>query len=173
MGPVTALLDRPVFQIAVVVVDLEVALERYSRLLGAGPWRCYTFSAAMHTFCEYRGGRTDFSARLALNDQSPQLELIEPRAGASIHQDWLHERGEGVHHVGVIVDSVADAISQMARAGCPVIQAGSGFGVAGDGAYAYFDTQDDLGLIVEAVEPPERMPAAELVWPRGSFTSDR
>lgn len=106
------------------------------------------------------------SAGLALNNGSPQLELVEPRKGPSIHADWLAERGEGMHHVGVIVDSLAHAVSAMSQAGYPVIQSGAGFGAARDGAYAYFDTTAHLGLIVEAVEPPDHMPEADFVRPR-------
>ena len=43
-----------------------------------------------------------------------------------------------------------------------VIQSGSGFG---DGAYAYYDTERDLGLIVEAFEPPQRLRDPDYVWP--------
>lgn len=53
----------------------------------------------------------------------------------------------------------------MAAAGYEVVQAGSGFGVDGDGAYAYFDTWRDIGLSIEAVEPPGRMPDPDFVWP--------
>ena len=54
----------------------------------------------------------------------------------------------------------------MSQAGYPVIQSGAGFGAARDGAYAYFDTTAQLGLIVEAVEPPDHMPEADFVRPR-------
>jgi hypothetical protein len=36
-----------------------------------------------------------------------------------------------------------------------------GFGTAGDGAAAYFDTAEKLGFLVEAVEPPGEMPPLE------------
>jgi Glyoxalase/Bleomycin resistance protein/Dioxygenase superfamily len=159
-----AILGRPVFQIAVVVRDLDVALRRYSAVLGGGPWRCYAFSAAIHAWCEYRGEPTRFSVRLALNDATPQLELIEPLTGPSIHEDWLRDRGEGLHHVGIVVDSLEAATSWMQAAGYDVLQAGAGFGANGDGAYAYFDTQRDLGLIVEAVDPPSRMHEPDRIW---------
>ena len=157
------ILGQRLFQIAIVVRDLDAALGRYSAVLGDGLWRCYEFSAALHSWCEYRGKPTSFSARLALNDASPQLELIEPVVGPSIHEDWLRDRGEGLHHVGVVVDSVEAATLRMQAAGYDVLQAGAGFGADGDGAYAYFDTQCDLGLIVEAVEPPLRMPEPDRV----------
>jgi catechol 2,3-dioxygenase-like lactoylglutathione lyase family enzyme len=168
VASIDALVDGRVFQIAVVVRDLETALERYAAVLGAGPWRGYRFTADIHMSCEYRGGPTDFELRLALNDQSPQFELIEPGEGPSIHEDWLNERGEGLHHVGVIVESVAATVTRMTQAGYAVIQAGAGFGAKKDGAYAYFDTQDDLGLVLEVVEPPASMPEIDFVWPQES-----
>jgi hypothetical protein len=134
-------------------------------LLGPRSWRCYIFGADWHSSCEYRGGPTSFSVRLALSDGSPQLELIQPIEGPSIHEDWLRERGEGVHHLGVIVDSVPRTVERMATAGYEVVQTGSGFGAEGDGVYAYFDTSRDIGVSIEAVEPPSRMPDPDFVWP--------
>ena len=166
MIAVQAIAGRPIFQIAFVVRDLEQALERYSAALGAAPWRCWTFGAEDHDYTEYRGRQTSFSTRLALNHSFPQLELIQPLMGPSAHQDWLERRGEGPHHVGIVVDSVLETIAQMARAGYPVVQSGAGIGPQRDGAWAYFDTTDALGLMLEAVEPPTRMPPIEFAWPR-------
>jgi catechol 2,3-dioxygenase-like lactoylglutathione lyase family enzyme len=154
-----------IFQVAFVVHDLTGALERYQTLLGPRSWRCYIFGADWHSSCEYRGGPTSFSVRLALSDGSPQLELIQPIEGPSIHEDWLRERGEGVHHLGVIVDSVPRTVERMATAGYEVVQTGSGFGADGDGVYAYFDTWRDIGVSIEVVEPPGRMPDPDFVWP--------
>jgi methylmalonyl-CoA/ethylmalonyl-CoA epimerase len=96
--------------------------------------------------------------RLALNDRSPQYELIEPLSGPSIHADWLEERGEGFHHVAYVVASLEQTTAEMESAGHPAIARIHSFGSAGDGAAAYFDTADVLGFLVEAVEPPARMP---------------
>jgi catechol 2,3-dioxygenase-like lactoylglutathione lyase family enzyme len=163
---IQAFAGRPIFQLAFVVRDLEPALERYSALLDVAPWRCYRFGAWHHATCEYRGAPSDFAVRLALNDAEPQLELIEPVEGRSTHRDWLEERGESPHHVGVIVDSVDEAVAEMAAAGYEVVQRGSGFSPQGDGAWAYFDTAAHLGLLVEAVEPPTSMPPVDFTWPR-------
>jgi catechol 2,3-dioxygenase-like lactoylglutathione lyase family enzyme len=165
VNDVDALVGGEVFQIAFVVRDLDAALRRYTRFIGGAPWRVFTFSAAIHREASYRGRPTDFSVRLALNGTSPQYELIEPVDGAGVHGAWLDERGEGFHHVGVIVDSVAETVDRMAAAGYEAVQTGSGFGATGDGIYAYFDTAADLGCLVEAVEPPERMPDPDRTWP--------
>src|SRR5262245_19489254 len=108
---------------AVVVRDLGASLDHYARLLPGRTRRCWTFTAAQPTTVEYRGGSTTFTARLALDDRSPQLELIEPLDGDSIHRDWLVEHGGGLHHVGVVVESVAEVVVQMTSAAYPVIQA--------------------------------------------------
>jgi catechol 2,3-dioxygenase-like lactoylglutathione lyase family enzyme len=170
--PIPAFAGRPVFQFAFVVEDFEAALERYSNTLNTGPWRCWRFGAELHEACEYRGGPTEFTSLLALNDQSPQIELIQPLSGPSVHKDWLDAHGPGAHHLGIVVASVAEAAAQMADAGFPALQSGSGFGPDGSGTYAYFDTAAALGLMVEAVEPPTSMPPVDFVWPRERQASD-
>jgi hypothetical protein len=49
----------------------------------------------------------------------------------------------------------------MEAAGHPVIARIHSFGGDRDGAAAYYDTADALGFLVEAVEPPARMPAPD------------
>ena len=68
---IEAFAGRSVFQIAFVVNDLEEALERYSAALNAAPWRCYTLGAKGHEVCDYHGGPTSFSSRLARRGPTP------------------------------------------------------------------------------------------------------
>ncbi len=91
-------------------------------------------------------------------------ELIEPLDGPSIHADWLEERGEGFHHVGYVVASLERTTAEMEAAGHPVVARIHSFGADGDGAAAYYDTASALGFLVEAVEPPGRMPAADFTF---------
>jgi methylmalonyl-CoA/ethylmalonyl-CoA epimerase len=152
MERIGAMLGGRIFQIAMVVSDLDAALRRSTEIFGQTAWRCYVFGPVGNH--RYHDRPTSFSARLALNDATPQMELIEPLEGDSIHRDWLAAHGEGLHHIGVIVPSVEQATASMEALGCPAIQAGESFGAAGDGAYAYYDATAIVGLIVEAVEPP-------------------
>lgn len=146
------------FQIALVVHDLERAVAEMDVLLGAGPWRGYVFDQATVSGGEYHGQPADWSVRIVLNDSRPQLELIQPGTGANIYSDWLEARGEGLHHIGYTVESVAETTVRMEAAGHPAIQAGHSFGAERDGAFAYYDTADAIGFILEAVEPPGSMP---------------
>jgi methylmalonyl-CoA/ethylmalonyl-CoA epimerase len=165
MEAVGAMLGGRVVQVAIVVSDLDAALRRSAEIFGGDRWRCYTFGPfGQH---DYYGVPNRFSVRLALNDASPQVELIQPLEGQSIQRDWLEERGEGLHHIAVVVPSVAQAIEAMAELGYPLMQSGRGFGVGGDGdgAYAYIDTTAALGLIVEAIEQPSSLPPPDAIWP--------
>ena len=148
------------FQIAFVVAELERATREFSERLSAGPWRGWIFGPQGQGR-EYRGHPAEWTLRLALNNRSPQYELIEPLAGPSIHADWLNERGEGFHHVGYVVRSPAQTTAEMEAAGHPVVARIHSFGAAGDGAAAYCDTAEALGFLVEAVEPPSAMPPTD------------
>jgi hypothetical protein len=151
-----------------VVTDIWAAIERYDRMLGPRQWSCYRFGSAMHASCSYRGEPAEFEVFLAIGDGEPQFELIEPLAGRTVHADWLREGGKGVHHLGVVIRSVSECVERMERAGYSVIQAGEGIGPACDGRYAYFDTARDLGVDLEAIEPPSGMPEPEFIWPEGA-----
>ena len=154
---VPSLAGRAPFQIAFVVRDLERAARELDARLAAGPWRGWVFGPQGEGR-EYRGRPAKWTLKLALNDRSPQYELIEPLEGPSIHADWLAERGEGFQHVAYVVESVAAVTAEIEAAGHPAIARIHSFGAAGDGAAAYFDTVDALGFLVEAVEPPGAMP---------------
>lgn len=146
---VPSLAGLALFQLAFVVADLEGAAHEFEARLGAGPWRGWLF-----------GLQGDWTIKLALNNLSPQYELIEP-LGPSIHADWLAERGEGFHHVGYLVSSVAQTTAEMEAAGHAAIARIHSFGAAGDGDAAYYDTAEVLGFLVEAVEPPAAMPPTD------------
>jgi catechol 2,3-dioxygenase-like lactoylglutathione lyase family enzyme len=158
----------PVFQVGIVVADLERALRAYSALWDVGPWRCYTFSPATVSKLQYHGTRAEYSMLVALTNGAPQLELIQPLEGPSIYEDHLRERGEGLHHLAVYVDSIEDAVAELRARGHSCLAAGWGFSAVGDGAFAYFDTARDLGLILEVVQAPTRMREPDYLWPGGS-----
>ena len=100
-------------------------------------------------------GPGDAKTRAALlSAGETEIELLEPLTPDSPISRYLAKRGEGLHHIGVIVPSLVEATAAMQTLGCPVIQSGSRFGAAGDGEFAYYDASTSLGMIVEAVVPP-------------------
>jgi methylmalonyl-CoA/ethylmalonyl-CoA epimerase len=146
----------PVHQVGIVVEDIERAIDGHARLLGLADaaWRRADFGPHSVEKLWVRGEPAEFSIRLGFAGEHPELELIEPVSGPSIYREWLDERGEGLHHLAVVVTSLADATSAMEDAGFAVLQAGTGFAPAGRGGFAYYDTAAALGYLIEAVELP-------------------
>ena len=156
---------RPIGQIGIVVPDIERALDRYSNLWGVGPWIGYTYGPDTIPHLIYRGKPGRCSVRIALAGQSPQIELLQPLAGPSVYDGWLETRGEGVHHLAVMVELIHDAIKAMEISGYALLQAGYGYGLDGDGGFAYFDTHHDFGVIIEMLEVPKRRRKPDFTWP--------
>jgi hypothetical protein len=80
-----------------------------------------------------RGRTAAYATRLAMNSDHPQVELIDSTLGPNLYEEWLDAHGEGIHHLGYYVESVADAISEMQRAGYEAVQTGIATGLDGDG----------------------------------------
>jgi catechol 2,3-dioxygenase-like lactoylglutathione lyase family enzyme len=164
-GPAAAWVGRSAGQVGIVVPDLEAAAARFSELWQSGPWRIWTYGPELLSEQLYRGRPTPYAVRIALNSQQPQLELLQPLAGPSIYHEWAERHGAGVHHLAVYVESLDDAIRSMDEAGVALLQLGRGIGLDGDGGFAYFDTEERLGVLLEAVEVPARRREPELVIP--------
>ncbi len=159
-------LFRAVDQVAVVVRDLDAAMRKYSDEFGIGPWSVYTFSPDWIQAMTFRGKEQGYTMKLALADAGGMMyELIEPVEGPNSYQEFLDESGEGLHHLGYFVEDIDEAIEEMEQKGYPLLQSGRGFGVDGDGGYAYFETEKSLGCIIEAINLPREMPEPERVFP--------
>jgi catechol 2,3-dioxygenase-like lactoylglutathione lyase family enzyme len=151
-------------QIGIVVRDLDRGVAAYSELLGLTGWKGYTYGPELLRDMTYRGSVGTFSMRIALSGADPVVELVEPVDGPSIYDEWLAEHGEGLHHVGVEVPSIAEAIDRARVAGYEVLQSGRGYGLDGDGGFAYLDTFSAVRVIVELLEFPARRRTPEQTW---------
>lgn len=153
-------------QVAVVVRDLDAAMLHYTEKIGIGPWSVYTYGPDLLHTMTYRGEKRPYVMKLALAFSGPTMyELIESVEGPNVYEEYLTEHGEGLHHLGYYVDDIHAEIAKMESLGYALLQSGEGFGVNGDGAYAYFDTATDLGCIIEAIEQAKELPPPERTFP--------
>jgi hypothetical protein len=150
-------------QIGIVVGDIDVAMHRYTRIFGCGPWHLYTYGPAVVEDLTFRGAAAQFEMRLALAGSGPQLELIQPLTGPSLYHEWLERHGEGLHHIGMRVPDLDAGIRDMEQRGFAVLQSGRGYGLDGDGGFAYLDTAAELGVILELIEVPARRREPEAI----------
>jgi methylmalonyl-CoA/ethylmalonyl-CoA epimerase len=159
-------LRNGIAQVAILVKDLEKTVEHYWIMFGIGPWHFYTYAKPLVKKMSYRGQPADYQMRIALSQLGPlRIELIEAKEGDSIYADFIQEHGYGVHHLGVLVEDMDNALKQTHSAGLNMIQDGSGFGLDGDGHYAYLETEEFLGVTLELIQRPNTRVRPEKVFP--------
>ncbi|MBN1190833.1 MAG: VOC family protein [Dehalococcoidales bacterium] len=134
------------FQIGLVVRDMDQAIERFSAL-GLGPFYDKTPPAgARETF---RGKPFVPSQSVSIKATRPgnfELELIQPLEGESPHKEYLQSKGEGIQHIALYVDDLDQAINTLLERGCTMLLDSRETG----GRIAYLDLEA-AGLIVELV----------------------
>lgn len=150
-------------QVAFLVPDLREAVARWSTVFGDEEWLVYSYGYDTLPVSSNRGEPGRFRIRLAMHGRSPQVELIELLEGPSIYHDWVEERGWGLHHLGYWIPSIADVVERFRAVGREPDMSGSGYGVQGDGGYAYYDLMNELGVVAEFIEVPSvRRPSETL-----------
>jgi methylmalonyl-CoA/ethylmalonyl-CoA epimerase len=131
-------------QIGVVVENLERTVERYRELLGLGDWSYASVPTQTSDDSD-----EPVAARIAWTMLGQvELELIEPRTHTGIYADCLRERGPGLHHVMFSVAEYDGLANHMADHGIQVLRSGR----LQHTRFRLFDTETDLGLIVEIAE---------------------
>ncbi|NPV87745.1 MAG: hypothetical protein HPY45_17235 [Anaerolineae bacterium] len=160
-------LKNGIAQLAILVPHLEEAVENYWKQFGIGNWHIYTYAKPLVKKMTYHGKPAEYKMRVALSYFGDmRVELIEIVEGSTIYADFVKEHGYGVHHFGVLVENMEEALAEAKRAGFEVIMEGSGFGLDGDGYYAYLDTENAIGVTIELIERPKgRMPPEAILFP--------
>ena len=142
------------FQLGIVVRDLQKAMELYEDLLGIDDWAEMEILSEYFDSMESNGEPVEDACFLAaMADVGDlQLELIQHVKGNLPYGEFLEEHGEGLHHVGHIhVPDVPATVKALEERGYPCIFSGSTPGTT----FAYVDMTEVLGVIVELVEKPE------------------
>lgn len=149
-----AAIGAPIGQIGIVVEDLDRALSANQLTLGATKFDVHVMGPDSFTEVFHHDAPSTSEIRVALSRTSPQVELIEPLSGRGIHSEFLEERGGGIHHLGFFVEDVEAVKARFAAAGRSPVFHGRGFGKRGDGAFAYYDTFNEAGYWIEAIQWP-------------------
>ena len=139
----------PVMQLAFVPRDVEQARRFWTETMGVGPF--FRLPHIAYKSARYRGepSHVDFSVLIGYWG-GLQIELIEQHCDSpSIYKSWLDEGREGLHHVCLLVDSIAHARAVCAKAGAAIEQE-----VFLDNAEAFYvDTGGGAGTMVEVLQP--------------------
>lgn len=141
----------PISQIAIVVRDIDQALEAYTRVLGWGPWNVYEHKPPALHDTYLHGEPTEYTMLGAETHVGPiVVELLQPVHGPSIYKEWLEEHGEGLHHIAVMRPTPEESDATRAHF------AGLDAGVLMEGRigetiqFYYLDTEPLLKVILES-----------------------
>jgi hypothetical protein len=150
-------------QVAMVVRDLETTMRTYVEEYGIGPWEIYEFNPSNVADMTKDDAPAEYAMRLALTKVGSVLwELIQPLDDRSIYAEFLAERGEGLHHVGVGTRDYAEALAELKGKGHSVLSGGLYNGVS----FAYLSTDRDLKVITEIFDwPPGLVQEPDAVYP--------
>lgn len=157
---------KEIAQVCLIVKDIDQAVENFWKCFGIGPWSFYTYGKPLVKRMTRHGQPTEYKMKVALANVGPlRIELIEPLEGDTVYQEFVDKHGYGVHHFGVLVENMQEALGRAKSAGFEMTQDGAGFGPDDDGHYAYLDTEDLIGTTIELIERPKRRNPPEKVYP--------
>ena len=140
-------------QVAVIVRDIEATKVKYAEFLGVDVPPTIGGGDFDITQTNYKGSPAPrANCKMAFFDAGPQLniELIEPNGEKSTWQDFLDEKGEGLHHIAFGVKGTDEKVEACEKFGMTLTQRGK-YGDA-SGEYAYLDATKDLKCFIELLE---------------------
>ncbi|MFA5468876.1 MAG: VOC family protein, partial [Sphaerochaetaceae bacterium] len=94
-----------------------------------------------------------------------RIEIIENLEGDTIYTDFIAKHGYGLQHLGIYVNDIEKALEEAKKAGFSVIMEGGGFGLDGDGYFAYLDTENEFGISYELIQRPLKRHEPEEIYP--------
>jgi catechol 2,3-dioxygenase-like lactoylglutathione lyase family enzyme len=161
--------------VCVVSADLDRAIRIWADRYGVGPWSVWTKDAS-NMAAAVDGRATEFAMRVALASlpSGVRIELIQPLDDRSPYAESLARHGgaDHIHHLRFDIDD-HDASAARLRDGLglrTILHArfAGAPGVEGSFTGTYFDTESDLGFVMEIGVAPEgfAMPAPDDVYPR-------
>jgi catechol 2,3-dioxygenase-like lactoylglutathione lyase family enzyme len=140
--------EAAIFEVGVVVKDLDKAIE-YLTSLGLGPFR---IRMSTHPSGLVRGKKAYYKVRVAMSQQGPvQLQLIEYLEGETIFQEFLREKGEGLHHIAFKVRDLTAALARSVPKGMSVLQQDR---FVGGGGLAHLNSTKMGGFIIKLIQHP-------------------
>ena len=138
--------------ISIVVKDIDAAVKFYESI-GIGPFEGYPpIKEYIKIDVPDKEGFYDLTIKCA--KMGPvELQLIQPGKGGSLYKDFLEKRGEGVYHLGFVVDDIDDSEAEVKSMGLGVISSGRRENGSG---FSYLDTADKAGVtLLIRQSPPE------------------
>jgi len=133
--------------VGVIVRDMEKTIE-YLSSIGIGPFGVE--DGPLYVEVPFKGELYGKPAEWKVKISNAkigdsELELLQPSGGESALQEFLDNHGEGLHHIGYLVDDVRGEVEKLKKQGVKVITSAN---LEGRG-FAYMDTSAVGGIVTE------------------------
>jgi len=134
-------------QVGIVVNSFDETVKFYQESFGIGPFEIFEVN---YTDATYYGEKAGYRGKRAFGKMGPMMiELIELIEGKTIHEQFLQEKGEGLHHLGFEVQDLKESVARAERLGFKVTQSWQ----REDGlGFAYLDSDKIGGVIFEMIQ---------------------
>ncbi|MBM3118757.1 MAG: methylmalonyl-CoA epimerase [Chloroflexi bacterium] len=129
---------KKVHHVAVVVKNLDEALQLYDNFFGAKPSKIETIP------------QQGVKAALLPMAQGGEIELLEPIDPQSGVAKFLESRGEGIHHICLEVDDVDQELCTLADKGAQLIDKQGRPGLAGK--VGFIHPKSTKGVLIELAQ---------------------
>jgi methylmalonyl-CoA/ethylmalonyl-CoA epimerase len=127
-----------VHHVAVVVKNLDEALELYNNLFGIKPSKIETIQ------------QQGVKVALLPMTEGGEIELLEPIDSQSGVAKFLETRGEGVHHICFEVKNVDEALCELANKGAKLLDKQGRPGLAGK--VGFIHPKSTKGMLIELAQ---------------------
>ncbi len=139
-------------QIGIVVKSVDETIKYFEKEFGFGPFEVRNVDYSDAT---YYGKKAGYRGKRGFFHLGPiEIELVELIDGKTIHEDFIKQHGEGLHHIGFEVKNLPQAKKNAEKAGFKITQ---GFSRADGSGFAYLDSDKTGGVIMELIQPQKKL----------------
>ena len=143
----------PVRQVGIVVENIEKTAKYYSSMFGIGPFTIYDNDLPRAVS---NGKPAPVRMKTAFAQMGPiQIELIQPIEGGEVYTEFLQNKGEGLHHLGIYVDDFETydrLLAELNNLGIKSLLSYRGRRIG----FAYLDTQVIGGVMLELIHREDK-----------------
>jgi len=137
---------QSVDQVGIVVRDMETTMKNYEEILGIKFPKVFVPDFFNRI---YRGKPGNFRMKIAHSMMGElQVELIQCLEGDTPYTEFLEKWGEGIHHLGFVVNNLEERVEAFQKLGVGVLMRGERVG----SKFAYMDTERLFGVIIEFMQ---------------------
>ncbi|MFX0057187.1 MAG: VOC family protein [Candidatus Hodarchaeota archaeon] len=137
-------------QLGYVYRDIDKQIKILENVYGLPKFAVFDYNDSP---CKYRGKDSNIVTKLAYSRMlGVQFELIQLIEGECVFKEFLDSGREGLHHFGVFVDDIDSIIKEFLDKGYELLHER----IIGKQKTAYFNTEKELGILIEFQETLRR-----------------